>query len=204
MAEIQGNCGVEESEEDEEGREDERGEEEEELVCVESAGKREKELLESVLVQENREEKDDGVQNGELLRETDRENHRVVHVLVVVRESDQGTTVGRQVDGRRDFAVAKTVIEEKEIQIFLAEREDIKEKRLYQSIQKTREETDDRGIRTVDGVRVLLQFGRYGHLLNRPEAPQRVRSVQSQYYTLAAFELRIITNDHNPLISIWW
>ena len=204
MAEIQGNCGVEESEEDEEGREDERGEEEEELVCVESAGKREKELLESVLVQEDREEKDDGVQNGELLRETDRENHRVVHVLVVVRESDQGTTVGRQVDGRRDFAVAKTVIEEKEIQIFLAEREDIKEKRLYQSIQKTREETDDRGIRTVDGVRVLLQFGRYGHLLNRPEAPQRVRSVQSQYYTLAAFELSIITNDHNPLISIWW
>lgn len=95
MAEIQGNCGVEESEEDEEGREDERGEEEEELVCVESAGKRKKELLESVLVQEDREEKDDGVQNGELLREMDRENHRVVHVLVVVRESDQGTTVGR-------------------------------------------------------------------------------------------------------------
>ena len=53
MAEIQGNCGVKESEENEEGREEERGEEEEELVCVESAGKREKKLLESVLVEEN-------------------------------------------------------------------------------------------------------------------------------------------------------
>ena len=84
MAEIQGNCGVEKSEEDEEGREEERGEEEEEVVCVESGDEREREVLESVFVEKNGEEEDDGIQNGELLRETNCEHHRVVHVLVVV------------------------------------------------------------------------------------------------------------------------
>mgnify|MGYP004518939343 CR=1 FL=1 len=171
VAEIQGNCGVEEREENEEGREQKRRDEEEQVVRVESGEEREKRVLESVFVEEDGQDDDDGIQNGELLRETDRQHHRVVHVLVVVRERDQRTAVGREVDRRCDLSIAETVIEEEEIQIFLAASETTQRRRLYKSIEKTREETNERGIRTVDGVRVFLQLGRYGHLLDRPEAP---------------------------------